>query len=175
MRVELWVAVISGLAAVGSAVIAYQAQTSVTDLEHQFRSAHDTQLAQLNAEHERELELLRSQLAQQHERRQPFLERQMRHYFEAVAAASKLATLEDGPDRTEALEQFWHLYWGPLAVVEDSAVERAMVNFGRGLSENLERTALRQRALQLAHACRDSLQKLWDTDLGQLQNLRGAN
>jgi hypothetical protein len=58
-------------------------------------------------------------------------------------------------------------------MVEDPEVERAMVNFGRGLQDDgKDRAALERLSLSLAHACRGSLQKLWGTDLGELKNLR---
>jgi hypothetical protein len=175
MRIELGVAIISGVVAIGSAMVAYMAQTNVVVLQNEFRATHEKELATINAKHEKELALLRSQLKQQHERQKPFLERQMAHYFQATEAASKIANMEDVPSRREAIARFWLLYWGPLAVVEDAAVERAMVNFGNALrSESPDRVELQQLSLDLAHACRDSLQKLWGTDLGQLHNLRAT-
>lgn len=171
MRIELWVAIISGVVAIGSATVAYVAQTNVAGIQNNF----EMELASLNANHEKELELLRAQLTQQHERQKPFLERQMMHYFQATEAASEIANSEDSASRTEAVERFWQLYWGPLAMVEDATVERAMVNYGNALrSRNPDRPVLQQLSLELAHACRDSLQKLWGTDLGQLRNLRAT-
>jgi len=113
------------------------------------------------------------QAEQQHERQRPFLERQLQHYFEASESASKVANLPDGKDRAEAVQKFWQLYWGPLAVVEDPEVERAMVDFGGALrSETSDRAALQHRSLELAHACRGSLEKQWGATLGELENLR---
>jgi hypothetical protein len=74
MRIELVAAVISGVVAIGGAVIAFQAQTQV-------------------AAYQQDFDLLRLQLQQQHERQRPFLERQLQHYFEASEAASKVANL----------------------------------------------------------------------------------
>jgi hypothetical protein len=154
MRIELVAAVISGVVAIGGAVIAFQAQTQV-------------------AAYQQDFDLLRLQLQQQHERQRPFLERQLQHYFEASEAASKVANLPDGADRAEAAQRFWQLYWGPLAVVEDSGVEGAMVGFGNALrSDGSDRAALQHRSLDLAHACRGSLEKQWGTNLGELENLR---
>ncbi len=154
MRIELVAAVISGVVAIGSAAIAFQAQTEV-------------------AAYQQDFDLLRLQLQQQHEAQRPFLERQLKHYFEASEAASKVANLPDGVLRAEAVQGFWQLYWGPLAVVEDSEVERAMVNFGRALQSNAaDRPALQHASLELAHACRGSLEKQWGAQLGELQNLR---
>jgi hypothetical protein len=156
MRIELVAAVISGVVAIGGAAIAFRAQTQV-------------------AAYQQDFDLLRLQLEQQHERQRPFLERQLQHYFEASAAASKAAILPDGADRSAAVQKFWQLYWGPLAVVEDSEVERAMFNFGTALRSESERAALQQFSLELAHACRGSREKQGGTDLGELKNLRDRN
>ena len=154
MKIELLAAIISGAVAIGSAVLAFQAQTQV-------------------ASYQREFDLMRLQVEQQHERQRPFLERQLQHYFEASESASKVANLPDGKDRAEAVQKFWQLYWGPLAVVEDSDVERAMVNFSGALrSDDSDRATLQHRSLELAHAFRGSLEKQWGTTLGELQNLR---
>lgn len=176
MRVELGVAIVSGVIAIGSAVVASWTQLSVADIkrhESDAQAAHQKELENLNANHETELALLRSQLEQQHERQKPFLQRQMSHYFEAAEIAAKIANSEDAQTRTAAIDRFWLLYWGPLAVVEDAPVERAMVDFGNALRSDVkDRTNLRRLSLQLAHACRQSLEKLWGADLGKLKNLR---
>ena len=69
----------------------------------------------------------------------------------------------------EALKaRFWQLYWGPLAVVEDQTVVNAMVQFGNSLkAESHDGANLQRKAIALAHACRDSLQKYWVVDLGE--------
>lgn len=60
-----------------------------------------------------------------------------------------------------------------FAVVEDEIVVHAMVDFGNKLKEApLNPNALKRLSLNLAHTCRDSLQKLWDTDLGKLMTQR---
>jgi hypothetical protein len=154
MRVELGVAIVSGAIAIGSAVVAYWAKTSVAEIESERSTALEN-------------------LAEQHERQRPFLERQMSHYFEAAEIAAKIANSEDAQTRTAAVDRFWLLYWGPLAVVEDAPVERAMVAFGNALRSDVkDRRALQRLSLNLAHACRQSLEKLWGADLGKLENLR---
>ena len=59
------------------------------------------------------------------ETKRPFLEQQFELYGEAVAVASRLAYAahENGQLPEDDLRQFWELYWGPLAMVEDSRVE----------------------------------------------------
>ena len=83
----------------------------------------------------------RSQSIQDFERetKRPFLEQQFKLYGEAVRVASRLAFAADQNHRQaqqlpqQELQRFWELYWGPLAMVEDSRVEEAMVIFGRSV------------------------------------------
>jgi hypothetical protein len=94
-------------------------------------------------------------------------------YFEAVETASSIANRPDVTDTSELETRFWELYWGALAVVEDQVVVDAMVQFGNELSST-PRThyTLKRRSLALAHACRVSLQKFWNVDLGKLDDPR---
>ncbi|HYV46690.1 MAG TPA: hypothetical protein VFA20_17620 [Myxococcaceae bacterium] len=63
------------------------------------------------------------------ESRKPWLTRQTELYFEAVTAASGVATLSEGKDRDDAMAAVSRLYWGVLSVVEDTGVEEAMVKW----------------------------------------------
>ena len=165
MRIELVVAVVSGVVALASAVIAYMAQSHV--------ARSQAQIAEMQQSHQEQIVRLQLALQQSHERQKPFLELQMKHYFEATDVASKIANLDEKPQRQDAVTRFWQLYWGPLAVVEDPEVESAMVNFGNALrQQNPPKSTLQHLSLDLAHACRNSLQKLWGTNLGALRNLR---
>lgn len=175
MKTEVVVAVISGIVAIVSATIAYQAERSVAALDHSFKSKHEREMENLRADlmrrQEREMTLLRTQLVQQHERQKPFLERQMDLYFEAVEVTAAIANLEESAGQKKLETRFWQLYWGALAVVEDQAVVNAMVSYGDAL-KGLQRSKLKGHSIALAHACRDSLQKLWNTDLGKLVDKR---
>lgn len=107
----------------------------------------------------------------------PFWEKRLTLYFDAAAAAGTLASAPPGPARREAEARFWQLYNGPLAIVEDDAVETAMVSFGRCLSgeEQCPRETLVRRSLALAHSCRQSIGDTWRLGLtelkGKYQNL----
>jgi hypothetical protein len=172
MRIELTVAIVAGVAAMASAIIAYIAQAKVAQSQVQI-AQNQVQIAALERSHQEQIVRLQSALQQAQERQKPFLERQMQHYFEVADVASKIATLAEKPARQIAVTRFWQLYWGALAVVEDPVVERAMVNFGNALQQqNPRESALQRLSLELAHACRNSLERLWGTDLGSLQNLR---
>lgn len=116
----------------------------------------------------RQRELRASQWEQQRaaetrrvEATKPFLERQLRLYTEATQAAASIATSENPKKVAEATEQFWQLYWGELAMVEDRGVEGAMKQLGDALSASSDRTELQQLSLRLARACRVSLDRSW--------------
>ena len=105
----------------------------------------------------------------QRESKKPFWERQVSLYFDATTAAATLATSDDESRRTKAAADFWRLYWGPLALVEDREVEAAMVRLGRCLDKECPRPELQQLSLALAHTCRRSLQVSWNLTLEELK------
>lgn len=91
----------------------------------------------------------------------PFLERQLKLYTEASQVAAVIATTSNNAARSKAENRFWELYWGELALVENTEVEAAMVAFGGGLNNKASLGELQQLSLTLAHACRFSLDKSW--------------
>jgi hypothetical protein len=87
----------------------------------------------------------------------PFMAKRMELYQRAAADAAIIATIGAG-NRPDAEADFWQLYWGELALVEDGAVESAMVRFGKALeSPAHDASDLKRLALGIAHACRESL------------------
>ncbi len=97
----------------------------------------------------------------------PFLERQLALYTEATQLASTIATTTDAKKKEQSLDRFWSLYWGELALVEDAFVEGAMVNLGDSLRKKASDDEIKQRALALAHACRNSLARSWGVEAWQ--------
>ena len=91
----------------------------------------------------------------------PFLERQLKLYIEASQVAAVIATTSINAARSKAVNRFWELYWGELALVENTEVQAAMVAFGGGLNNKASLGELQQLSLTLAHACRFSLDKSW--------------
>jgi hypothetical protein len=110
--------------------------------------------------------------------RQPFLEKQLDLSFQAVDAAGRLASETDPVEWEKARVKFWQLYWGPLSVVEDRAVESAMVAFGRLvpahalLPPELPLTSLGEPSYRLAHTVRDLVLTSWQVDLSPLEGRR---
>jgi hypothetical protein len=105
----------------------------------------------------------------QQQSRRPYWERQVALYFDATSAAATLATSDDETKRSTAAAEFWKLYWGPLALVEDREVEATMVQFGDCLATRCPQAQLQQLSLALAHTCRNSLAKSWKLTLDQLK------
>lgn len=156
MKIELVVATIAGIVAVISALFAYMAQTSAA------KSQSDVALLQLAAQ-------------QAHERQKPFIEAQMKYYIEATETAAQIPRTAPGAARQELVKRFWQLYWGALALVEDDNVARAMVAYGAELKQPQPNSAtLEGLALNVAHACRDSLKRLWVPEIGSIQSQRPA-
>lgn len=92
---------------------------------------------------------------------QPFLDRQLKLYTETTQIAAVLSASDDANERAKAGRRFWELYWGELAMVEDRGVETAMVAFGRALESGAPKERLGPLSLQLAGACRLSLDRAW--------------
>lgn len=156
MNPELLVAIVAGLVAVVSAVIAYMAQISAAGSQAQ-------------------VALVLSAEQQAHERQKPFVELQMKYYFEAAETAARIPRTSDEAGYRQLVARFWQLYWGPLAVVEDEDVEEAMVAYGQQLGSNPgDAAALEMLSLDIAHACRGSLKRLWVPELGNIRNIRPA-
>ena len=97
----------------------------------------------------------------------PFLERQLALYTEATQVSSTIATTSDSKKKEQALDRFWSLYWGQLALVEDAFVEGAMVKLGEALQKKSSDEEVKQLALNLAHACRNSLARSWGVEAWQ--------
>ncbi len=94
----------------------------------------------------------------------PFLEIQLKTYQEAVRAATAIANAGDKQQEGKAIVRFWELYWGEMALVENGEVKDAMVAFGSALDNaGGDRGKLKRPSLDLAHACRRSLDKSWGT------------
>jgi hypothetical protein len=120
-------------------------------------------------EKERQLARERAQSAEV-EARKPFSSRQLGLYFDVVECVSRLAlTSRSAPEFNSLCDTFWHLYWGSLALVEDQKVATAMVGFGEALKGGSEEAELQPRALELAHACRDSLAESWKVSLPTIE------
>lgn len=154
MKVELIVAIIVGIVAVVSALVAYMAQISAAKSQSQIA------LIQLAAQ-------------QAHERQKPFVELQMKYYFEAAETAPQIPRTIESMAREKLTKRFWQLYWGSLAVVEDEEVERAMVAYATQLKNvTWDAANLETLSLGVAHACRSSLKRLWVPELGGINNSR---
>jgi hypothetical protein len=128
------------------------------------------------ASRDRELQLAQEKAkSAEVEARKPFSERQLQIYFQAVEAASLLATLPKTHQAYGAVSSdFWKLYWGPLALVEDQLVANAMFNFGAAAKGDAPPDVLQEYALKLAHACRDSLAESWKVSLPVIEKSPSA-
>jgi hypothetical protein len=94
---------------------------------------------------------------------------------QAAKAAAQIATSDDADTIRKAAFRFDELYWGELVLVEDAALEKAMIDF-RGMIETqdtrelrieelvtkkIDRDALRSGALEISLAGFNLLQPNW--------------
>jgi hypothetical protein len=96
----------------------------------------------------------------QRENFRPFYDRQFTIYFDGARVAATLASSTSPAERKQAEEEFWKLYWGTMAIVEDQQVASAMIDFGDALKANhaiSQRENLAGPSIELAHAFRQSL------------------
>ena len=137
---------------------------------HQFTLQHDaavTREVQQRQQSDREAAQRR-----QSELQAPFWQKRIEYYLAASDAAATITLTSDEQERRRAEAEFWSLYLGPMAVVEDDDVELAMIRFGNCVdgSEKCSRSEYVARSLAISHACRQSIGDAWR--LG-LQDLKG--
>ncbi|MBL8525662.1 MAG: hypothetical protein JNN20_18430 [Betaproteobacteria bacterium] len=105
--------------------------------------------------------------------RKPYWEKQLALYLEATSTAATLASTDDEAAWNDARNNFWRLYLGPLCMVENTAVESAMVEFGIALGDDSlgfeSRATLADLSLNLAMACRKSIRTDWKVQMENLQ------
>jgi hypothetical protein len=104
--------------------------------------------------------------------RQPFLEKQTALCFQASETAARLATTDQADQWQKSWDDFWVLYWGPLAIIENTSsfakVAKAMVDFGN-LIKPLGRSAaklpasnLEVPAMHVSQACQQLVTSWWE-------------
>ena len=110
--------------------------------------------------------------------RQPFLQKQLELSFQATETAGRLASETNPIEWEKARITFWVLYWGPLSIVENPAVEGATFDLGKLVPKEpvnapkLPMTSLGVPSYRLAHAVRDLVLASWNVDLPPLQGKR---
>ena len=120
---------------------------------------------------EERLTQLRDSLEQRQANKRHFFEQQLELCFDAVEAASRLASEIVPAEWEKARANFWRLYWGKLSIVEDRAVEAAMVALGKIIptkpveSLKLPMTSLQSPSYKLAHAARDLVLHSWNIEM----------
>jgi hypothetical protein len=93
---------------------------------------------------------------------------------QAAGDAGTLATSKDKTNRSAAEDDFWRLYWGPLGIVEQTAVANAMVAFGNCLKGQCGNDSQETLALNLAHACRAEVSTDFDLHLTRVPERPGT-
>lgn len=107
--------------------------------------------------------------------KRPFLEKQLQLCFEATDLCARLATEKDVTEWEKARAGFWRLYWGPLCIVEDPEVEKAMVAIGELVPRpganppSLPMVSLGPMAMAVARASRALVLESWRVDIENLE------
>ncbi len=105
-------------------------------------------------------------------RRKLWLER-LDAYKAVSAIAGRIIATPPGKDRDRAIADFTSAYWGAMILVEDKAVEQAMVNFYLELHDeqsgwSRDPNRLKVRGEALIAACRTSLEAGSPTNLAKI-------
>ena len=99
-------------------------------------------------------------------RKLPFLTKQLEYCFEASEMTARLAVCEDEVIWKAARKRFFELFFGPLAIVEDDDVARAMMRFAIALDNGSESfppsSKLNGPALDLSAQIRKLLLQSWE-------------
>lgn len=107
----------------------------------------------------------REEAARAEELRKTYWEEQKRAYDQAANAAATIANAGSLQEAQAEVRQFWALYWGGMSLVESREVERAMIDFGRLLTEWQETGTkpgdIRNLSYRVAHCMKQSLAKTW--------------
>ena len=101
----------------------------------------------------------------------PLWEKRLNYYFQATEVAATIATSKDQTSREKAEAKFKELYYGPLVIIEDPAVESAMIKFNYCLTgqEPCDEAELAKRSLGLSHSARKSIEEAFEVELGKLK------
>jgi hypothetical protein len=120
---------------------------------------------------EEKLAELRDSLEQRQANKRHFFEQQLELCFSAVESASCLSCEIAPVEWEKARLAFWRLYWGKLSIVEDQAVEAAMVALGKIVPAEpvttpiLPMASLQIPSYKLAHAARDLVLRSWHIEM----------
>lgn len=118
--------------------------------------------------------------------RTPFLVKQTDICFQASETVATLATTASMDEWKKAWDEFWILYWGPLAVVEDKeasinasnptygTVAQRMIEFGDSIKDagreppHLPYGDLTRPAIRVSKACQSLVTSWWETGFSRL-------
>lgn len=117
------------------------------------------------------------------EAQRPFLEKQLKLYFETAQLVGTLVTAapNESTKWSDWETRFWQLYWSELSMVESRNVESAMRRLGGVLSRYTSdpqpevRQVLQVCAYELAHEIRDSIAERWRVADGGERGSEGYN
>lgn len=106
---------------------------------------------------------------------------QFEFYKKACTASGAIANIALDSIKSnrylQAREDFSNLYFGPLNIVQDTSVEKAMIQFYNAMMRferadpQVRNIHMQYYSFHLAQACRESIQKTYGVQLPELLNL----
>jgi len=105
-----------------------------------------------------------------------FWQKQLELYVKATTVAAELTQYElNSESYKKSRKDFYTYFWGPMSIVEDANVKKAMENFSSALrdyeidpsKESLKN--LRNHSYFLAQTCRNSSIKRWELESFELE------
>jgi hypothetical protein len=161
---RFWTALFGGVTAVGLVAAGIYTLFQYIDLKDKERQDREKDRATL------QLQIATTAFSA----KQAFSSKHLELCSQASGDAGIIATSKDQTKQRSAKEDFWRLYWGPLGIVEESAVATAMVAFGKCLDGHCDKP-ITSLSLNLAHACRAEAANDFQLDLPPVPNRPPAN
>jgi hypothetical protein len=161
---RFWTAVFGGITAVGLVAAGVYTLFQYIDSKEKDRESRDKDRTAL------QLQIATTSFAA----KQAFNSKHLELCAQATGDAGTIGTSKDKGQLRLARDDFWRLYWGPLGIVEESQVARAMVDFGACLDGKRCDGQLTSLALNLAHACRAEVSNDFQLDLPRVPNRPSA-
>lgn len=110
------------------------------------------------------------------ESQKPFSAKQQEIYFDLVMTTAIIGNRpRRDPDRRKAEKHFWVLFWGPIPMVANEEVAKAIDAFSDAMDTPENGLHLRNTSMNLARACRHELGEAWNRPLEPLKKATEAN
>lgn len=101
------------------------------------------------------------------ESQKPFLDQRLAIYLETNQTLATLTTTNDPKKLRDAKAQFWTLYWGRMAIVENKNVQNTMDKIAACLRRKCSQKDVREFLSPLIQASRTSIRESWKVAISE--------